>query len=697
MADKGNAIYARAVIDFDKQHSIKQVRDISKHAEKILSNISKTGKNNLTPLNEAVGIYGTLVKKGKEYKELLFQIGKGAKKYIGEQTVSSEYMKDTYGVDFNKLEKLVEQYTKLVDKAKAFNDLVAEMKNSAKDGKTISATDISKAMASYEKVYAEFTKNQLDTSEIDANAQYLEDYENNYKSVSKRLSDIINSTLTPTEKLHFRLKELRAELEGAEEEFLALGIAGESTAEAEDNIRRIRKEITKLEKGLKLTPLQKLINTIKRVGFYRIARNLFKIIEHGFMDGINALIEFDDRADKTFSSIARSFEIIRSSIALIALPLTEMVAPKFEDIAYAVADFAEGVSRASAALSGMAEYTKINRNYLKSLRDEANKTNLSFDKFESLDAKDSIFETGKMTPEEMDEARISTEAQALKSLKDILNVVWELAKSVGSSLVKVWKALEPHLDTILEVFTTFLGILAEIVIWIAQISAKFFDWAAKNGILEESIKGIIIVIAGLKLTGLIANLIKIGGTIKDITKFTGGLGGAIQGIATIGLIFLVKEFFDMILKDAPPVIKVIFGVVTALLAVAGAIWAIKSGGNPFALGMFAIGAGGLIASLSAITKDIPQYKNGGLVDSGSLFIAGEAGAELVTTMPSGHTGVTNIAQFKQATLEALYAWWDEAKYDLPEGNSFNIDGAQIARSKSFIAEMNRRNTGLGLK
>ena len=64
-------------------------------------------------------------------------------------------------------------------------------------------------------------------------------------------------------------------------------------------------------------------------------------------------------------------------------------------------------------------------------------------------------------------------------------------------------------------------------------------------------------------------------------------------------------------------------------------------------------------------------------------------------MPSGQTGVTNIAQFKQAMLEALYEWGGSQSYS---GDVvLNLDGAEIARSKRFVGEMNRNNSGLNLR
>lgn len=66
------------------------------------------------------------------------------------------------------------------------------------------------------------------------------------------------------------------------------------------------------------------------------------------------------------------------------------------------------------------------------------------------------------------------------------------------------------------------------------------------------------------------------------------------------------------------------------------------------------------------------YASGGLPDKGSMFIAGEAGAEYVYNMPSGQSGVANIQQISQATyhgtMSALRDWWGGtgAKGDIPQ-------------------------------
>ena len=712
MANKSDAIVARAVLDFDKQYSIKQVKDIAKESEKILKNISKTGKNPLVTLNKDYGVYGKLIKQGKEYKELVFSIGQAKKELLGINNITPERMKEVYGVDFKDLEEGVKKYTKLYEKAKAFNDLVNSMKVSVNRGEQLKLSDIREAKDSYFKIQDEFTKQGIDTSEIAESFDFLEEYENNYKSTSQKLAKILEETLSPSEKRALRLKAVLKELEEAEQSFLKLGMAGESTTDAENKIRSLRKEVVELKKQTEQTQLQKLFKTIKRVGFYRIARNLFRIIEHGFMDGINALIEFDDRANKTFSSISTSFDLIRSSIALSILPIVEMIAPKFEEISSSIASFAEGISKASSALRGVSTYTKISKEYMRDLREEANKTSLSFDKFESLNAKANPYETGEMTPEEMDDAKLSTEAQFLKTIKGVVETIWELLKSIGATISKTWKAIEPELQPFLKVFADVIVILSDIFVWLFKAFTSVLTWAKNNGILKETIIGVGLAIVGLKLTGFIANLTSIftklgkikasaittGAQLTEMGKQTSLLGTAFKTVGTIALAYLIYKVFDKILDGAPKVVKAITGIVGAVLALAGAIYAVKTGGNPIALVAFALGAGAFLASIKSLSSEIeiPQYANGGLVDSGSLFVAGEAGAELVTTMPSGQTGVTNIAQFKQAMVEAIYECSDVFQQS-GESVVLNLDGAEIARSKSFKSELNRTNSGLNLR
>jgi hypothetical protein len=77
---------------------------------------------------------------------------------------------------------------------------------------------------------------------------------------------------------------------------------------------------------------------------------------------------------------------------------------------------------------------------------------------------------------------------------------------------------------------------------------------------------------------------------------------------------------------------------------------------------------------------IKEFALGGMPDKGTLFIAGEAGAEIVSTSSSGQTGVSNVQQIAQATyqgtMSALRDWWggQNARGDIPKLTEANATG-----------------------
>jgi hypothetical protein len=75
-----------------------------------------------------------------------------------------------------------------------------------------------------------------------------------------------------------------------------------------------------------------------------------------------------------------------------------------------------------------------------------------------------------------------------------------------------------------------------------------------------------------------------------------------------------------------------------------------------------------------------MFSDGGLPDKGTMFVAGESGAEMVYNMSSGQSGVANIQQIAQATyqgtMSALRDWWggQNAKGDIPHLQEANATG-----------------------
>ena len=196
---------------------------------------------------------------------------------------------------------------------------------------------------------------------------------------------------------------------------------------------------------------------------------------------------------------------------------------------------------------------------------------------------------------------------------------------------------------------------------------------------------------------------------KDLKDNLSGVKKKIDDISSAGLIagasfvFITSliNLIDVIKNwDSQSLITKITAITSAFLALASVVFAILSAiptiGHTKVFKAISIGltAGATLAGAVSIMK----FADGGIPQQGSLFVAGEAGAEFVTRMPSGQTGVTNISQFKQAMIEALY----ECSDIFQNGNGggeviLNLDGAEIARSKRFVSEVNRKNAGLSLR
>ena len=130
-----------------------------------------------------------------------------------------------------------------------------------------------------------------------------------------------------------------------------------------------------------------------------------------------------------------------------------------------------------------------------------------------------------------------------------------------------------------------------------------------------------------------------------------GLGSAI-GVLIGGIL----ENFSSGVRLVAGALLLLTGVATAAAIAMGALQ------STWSLGLAATG---IVAGIIAITSAIKEanatgglnfsgfFANGGIPRVGSMFIAGEAGAEFVTNMSNGQTGVTNIEQFKTAMLGAL--------------------------------------------
>lgn len=142
-------------------------------------------------------------------------------------------------------------------------------------------------------------------------------------------------------------------------------------------------------------------------------------------------------------------------------------------------------------------------------------------------------------------------------------------------------------------------------------------------------------------------------TLLNTTKSITALQMATSAL-TGALGFLVG---DMLLsnlgEDARRVVAPIMlavGAITSLVMAMLALQGVMSWGT--ALPIITAGIGVAIAGVKGMLQ-VDNYADGGLPDKGTLFRAGEAGAEIVYDTPSGQSGVVNVQQIEQAMYGAL--------------------------------------------
>lgn len=495
------------------------------------------------------------------------------------------------------------------------------------------------------------------------------------------------------EQIKETVRSLKNEISSLREEYSSAYYKGEDTTNILERSISAQKELTKAEKDLRKqttkSSVEKLWNSFKRIGIYRIFRGIFASIKQGFQQGIQSLVLFDKEANKTISSLTSSFDKIKGSLAIIVMPLVESIQPIINDIALSFASIAEDISIASSMSKGMSTYTKLNSKYMKDYASSLKSLTTSFDKFESLNGSASMFEKGSignLSQEQIDRAKQT--AQTISTFKESLSDIWDIVKnSLAPAIKGLLVAIQPYIPILFKALETIITIIAKTLVWIDE-----------NIGVENAFKAIGVAIIALMTIGFVGWLEKLSLTISYLK----GSVIALKGVLAVGGFLAVFKIFDDLLSGLEGKDKLIYSIAIALVglgAVAIGVWqALK--GNTLGAGIAVVaGAGMFMAGLKgAISagKDIKGYYTGGSPQKGDLFYANERGPELVYAGPNGRTQVNTSKQLKDAVVEAIY----ETSDILVSSQApviLNVDGAEIARSKRLKEELNRTNSGLNLK
>ena len=212
-----------------------------------------------------------------------------------------------------------------------------------------------------------------------------------------------------------------------------------------------------------------------------------------------------------------------------------------------------------------------------------------------------------------------------------------------------------------------------------KVMSGLFD---ENGVLniekwEEIEKKIKTV--GIALGSLFSGLL-----LSSIVKFfISPLG--VASVAIGSLIFRISELVSAWdkLTTMEKIIPILSGILAGIIGIVVGLKSLHLT-IPSALALGATLAGGILALQTSLA--VGKFAEGGMPDKGTLFRAGEAGAEIVYNTPSGQSGVANVQQIAQATragtLQAVKEWWAQARNDIPQFREVSKTGIyEIAKNE----------------
>lgn len=308
--------------------------------------------------------------------------------------------------------------------------------------------------------------------------------------------------------------------------------------------------------------------------------------------------------------------------------------------------------------------------------DELNGKLLDFDKFKALNQSE---ETNAFGLDEKLAKALSSYKTTLENAKmeaaDLaknLKIASGLFNEDGTFNKENWEDLVDTIELFGHALLAIISskVIAKVVNGITSITlaSKGLSYVLLTGVIfailqaidafrdGEYMAGVIATTIGVTLVGAILMLKT---TLIDGTFYFDLFGKTVNatfvqismGVAMLagGIISLIQNWDKMSdkAKELVPALSLLAGTVTAL-----AVGATILKGNwlgALTIGAMVTGAGLMVGS----TLAVQNYANGGLPDKGTVFRAGEAGAEIVYNTPSGQSGVANIKQIEQAMYGAL--------------------------------------------
>ena len=535
---------------------------------------------------------------------------------------------------------------KSTERSNTTDKLVIDIKVNVKKGATTQITNLTKSLTALNEVvkktanierYAnalktigkELTRTTSNKKTQLDGANLLETQETNpKKSVLKNKTQIYNkaSQIQNIEKATFRIQQQQAK-------------AVEEVNKKKNKGLKLDKKTNK-ESKKSSSFFGNFAKSIGRIALYRAIRAGLSAIVKYAKEGLNYFVQYDNATNKAMSNIINSGNQVKATLGA----TLGTIVKQFEPIITSLSDLAVGLvnnlNMALAVMQGDDYYYKAiknNEDYAKSLK-ETNNELLSFDKFDSLSKKSSQeYERVGIT----DEEKNNTE-DFVGTLNTIKNIVSEIAT--------YWYGIFKELDDM-----GFISFLKDALIFALNTVQKIYEWINKavNWLKEQGWSELLI----LPFTGLLGIIFLVRKHWEDIANFFTTSIKAIGNFFTNLWVDIANGFATAINFIS----NMFIGMVNFWIAQIN--WLLK----PIDRMARIFGGDGVQLGMWNANVNWRPYADGGMVEKGTRFIAGEAGAEVVHTSARG-TGVTNTDQFAQAMLQAL------ATYGVARGSDVSFKG-----------------------
>lgn len=269
--------------------------------------------------------------------------------------------------------------------------------------------------------------------------------------------------------------------------------------------------------------------------------------------------------------------------------------------------------------------------------------------------------------------------RAWNGIKDIFVGIWDLIKGVALAIWEflkgIWNSIKDNVESIWNGIKSFLS-----TIWNGIKNAAVSVW---NGIKT----GVMNVVNGIKngittafnaVKTFLTNCIN---TIKSVmTSVWNGIWGAIKGVIN-GILRGIESMVNGVIKGLNFMINAL-----NKLSFDVPDWVPVIGGKKFGFN---------IRNISEVS--LPRLENGGMVNAGTVFIAGEAGAEVVTNI-GNRTGVMNTDEMRESVAQGVVDANAEQNALLREEISLlrkildkDSAGSAYSNNGNLITAISRRN------